>query len=247
MIRSLFTVRWISTTLIVVLGVLFLIRLGFWQLERLEQRRAFNARVFAQIDRPVLDLNHDNFDPADLINMEYRKIVVSGEYDHDQEVLLRNQVWQNYPGYHILTPLKLNTKEAILVDRGWIPLDAAGRLSQFRELGTQVVRGWIRRPQSKPDFGGVPDPTLSPGETRLDAWNIVNLERIQQQVSFSLLPVYVQQMPDPDWQRLPYRSQPVLQLSEGSHLGYALQFFSFAALLALGYPFFVWRQLGNRS
>lgn len=246
MIRSFFTIRWISTTLVVILGVLFLIRLGFWQLDRLEQRRAFNARVLSQIDRPMLDLNRDKFDPADLINMEYRKVIVSGEYDHDQEILLRNQVWEYQPGYHILTPLRLKTNEAILVDRGWIPLDAADQLAQFHEPGMQRVKGWIRRPQSKPDFGGVPDPTLSPGEARLSAWNIVNLERIQQQVSFSLLPVYIQQMPESGWQRMPHRSQPVLQLSEGSHLGYALQFFSFAALLFLGYPFFVWRQLGGR-
>jgi surfeit locus 1 family protein len=41
---------------------------------------------------------------------------------------------------------------------------------------------------------------------------------------------------------LPYRTQPKLELSEGPHMGYAMQWFTFAALLGIGYPFFIKRQ-----
>lgn len=238
-----FSWRWLLTTLLALAAVALLIRLGMWQLDRLAQRRAFNARVQAQLAAPELDMNQatrlDN-----LYDMEYRAVKVTGRYDHSQEVLLRNQVWQGQIGFHVLTPLKIEGYPGgVLVDRGWIPFEQAQQRRAFQEQGLVTVKGIIRRPQSKPDFGGVPDPTLAPGQTRLEAWNIVNLERIQQQVDMPLLPVYIQQAPSPSWTRLPYRSLPQLELSEGPHLGYALQWFTFAAILALGYPYFVWRQL----
>lgn len=243
--HKLFTPRWILTTLLAAAGVFTLIRLGFWQLDRLEWRRVFNARVTAQLNAPQLDLNREI--PLDeLYDMEYRSVTVRGEYDHRQEVLLRNQVWEDRHGFHVLTPLRIESSDyAVLIDRGWIPFDQAGQdvRARFYEPGLVQVSGMIRRGQEKPDFGGVPDPTLQPGETRLDAWNVVNLTRIQEQTDLSLLAVYIQQAPDPAWNGLPYRSYPEIELSEGSHLSYAVQWFTFAAILAVGYPFFVRRQL----
>jgi len=109
------------------------------------------------------------------------------------------------------------------------------------------VRGMIRRGQEKPDFGGVSDPTLAPGETRLNAWNVVNLVRIQDQSGLKLLPVYILQAPEPAWVEMPYRSLPEIEISEGPHFGYAMQWFTFAAILGLGYPFFVRRQTGRNT
>ena len=42
---------WVLTTLLAVLGVAVLIRLGLWQLDRLEERRAFNRRVLGRTRR----------------------------------------------------------------------------------------------------------------------------------------------------------------------------------------------------
>ena len=245
MIRRLLTPRWVLTTLLVIAAVGVLIRLGIWQLDRLEWRRAFNTRVLAQIDQPALDLN-GAFDPAALYDMEYRQAVVTGEYDFSQQVLLRNQEWENQPGYHLLTPLRIAGRDdAVLVDRGWIPLTAADDLSPYDAPGVVSVRGQLRRPQTKPDFGGIPDPTLTPGETRLSAWNIVNVERLQGQMPYPLLPAYLQQAPDPNRTAPPYPSLTEPEITEDSHASYALQWFSFAAILALGYPFYVKRQIWN--
>jgi len=173
-------------------------------------------------------------------------VVVQGQYDFSQEVLLRNQELDGKLGFHVLTPLRIaNLDQAVLVDRGWIPFDQASpeKRRQYQEQGVVTVNGVIRRPQTRPDFGGVADPTLAPGETRLDAWNIVNLERIQQQTDQSLLPVYILEAPDPSWTGLPARQLVTPEITEGPHLGYAMQWFTFAAILGLGYPFFVRKQL----
>jgi len=249
MIKRFLTPRWILTTLIVIVGVGVLIRLGFWQLDRLEWRRAFNSRAAGQLNAPVLDLNTEQ--PIDqLFDMEYRTASVRGTYDFTQEALLRNQVWDSRLGFHVLTPLQIDgTDWFVLVDRGWIPFEdgAQSKRVRYQESGTIALTGMIRRSQEKPDFGGVPDPTLAPGEVRLDAWNVVNVQRIQEQSGLKLLPVYIIQAPESAWTALPYRSLPKIEISEGSHQSYAIQWFSFAAILGIGYPFFLRRQLSRKE
>lgn len=248
MLKAFLKPRWILTTLLVIAGVGVLIRLGIWQLDRLAQRRAFNARITAQLNAPALDLS-SNLSIQGLFDMEYRSVTVTGEYDLADQVMLRNQVWQDQPGVHLLTPLRITgSSQAILVDRGWVPFTDAesGKLSQYDEKGQVKVQGVIRRPQSRTDFGRIADPTLAPGQKRLDAFNLVNLDMIRQQVDLALLPVYIQQAPDPAWEGMPYRSQPTLDLSEGPHFGYAIQWFTFALILGAGYPFYVRRQLGGK-
>ena len=246
MLKRLLTFRWIITTLLVIAGVGVLIRLGIWQLDRLEWRRAFNTRVTAQMTAPALDLNASQ-PVEDLYDMEYRNVTVTGRYDFSQEVLLRNQVWDNRLGFHVLTPLQgAGTVWYVLVERGWIPFEDAADREKYYEPGMVAVQGMIRRSLEKPDFGGVPDPTLAPGETRLDAWNVVNVPRITAQSGLKLLPIYIDQAPDTAWTNLPYRSLPEIEISEGPHQGYALQWFTFATILGLGYPFFVRRQLNRQ-
>lgn len=245
MSRTLLTPRWIITTLLVVMAVGVMARLGLWQLDRLEQRREFNQRVLAQVDAPPLDLNQSL--PLDqLYDMEYRRVRVRGVYDPQNEVVLRNQVYQNQPGYHLLTPLRIEGSEyAILVDRGFVPMDQASaeQREQYVEIGTVEVQGRFLRPHV-PRFAGAPDPTLAPGETRLDAWNAVNLERIQQQTTYPLLSVYLQVEVDPaNTAGFPVAQVEQPDVSEGPHMGYALQWFAFAAILAVGYPFFVVKQI----
>jgi surfeit locus 1 family protein len=250
---SLLTPRWMFTTIVVIAAFGVMVRLGFWQLDRLEQRKEFNQRVEAQLNGPTLDLNQSLSDgslqPADLNSMEYRSVQLRGEYRPEEEVLLRNQAWENQPGYHLLTPVYLEgTTYVVLVDRGWIPLDQRERENwmQYQEPGIQEIEGQVQLSQSRRRFG-VPDPTLQPGQTRLDAWNAVHMERITEQVEGELLPVFVIAAPDPSKTGMPYRSLEQPDLSEGSHMGYALQWFSFAAVLAIGYPFFVRKQLHDQA
>jgi len=241
MLRLLFSRQWWWTTLLVIAAVGVMARLGVWQLDRLAERRAFNARVTGQQAQPPLVLSGAALD-ADLSAMEYRAVTVVGQYDHAQQVALRNQAWDDGQatarvGVHLLTPLVIaGSDRAVLVDRGWIPQASAApeQWRQFDEPETVEVRGVIRRSQDRPDFGGVPDPA-----GHLLAWNLVSVERIDEQVPYALLPMYIQQSPDLTWTGLPYRITPKLDLSEGSHLGYAVQWFSFAVLLGVGYPFYV--------
>jgi len=243
-----FSRRWILATVLVLAATAVMVRLGIWQLDRLAQRRVFNARVQAQMAQPVLDLTSTTLG-ADLTSMEYRAVTVRGTYDFDQQVALRNQVKDNEPGVSLLTPLKIQgTDTYILVERGWVPGIEANPVGwrTYDKPGMIEVSGIIRRSQSKPDFGQRADPIPAPGEEPLRLWYFANVEAIGRQLPYKLLPAYVQQAPDPAWTGLPYPSLPELDLTEEPHQSYALQWFSFAAVLLFGYPFFIRKREGAR-
>ena len=248
-IRKLISRQWLKTTILVIAAVLVMIRLGNWQLDRLAQRKAFNERVEAQLVADPLNLSPQNLD-LDLYNMEYRNAEVSGEFDHDSQIVLRNQDWQGNLGVHLLTPLIIDGEErAILVDRGWVPYEdfTGENLAQFDVHGMVQIEGRIRRSQSKPLIGGRADILPGPGEPALIAWNWINISNISRQIPYELLPVYLVSSPGSSEVQLPYRNQQDLELTEGSHLGYALQWFTFAAILAIGYPVFVRKEEQRKS
>lgn len=249
MTTKLLTPRWIMTTLLVVVAVGVMIRLGFWQLDRLEWRRGLNQRIVSQLNAPPLNLN-ENMPVTQFFDMEYRMVQVSGIYDYEHEFLWRNQVWDNQAGYHLFTPLRIEgTDWVVYVNRGWIPLGESDteRRIKYRQEGSVLLSGMIRRPMPKPNLGGVADPPYDPNLPTPEAWNWIDLERWRAETGLNLLPVWIQEAPNGAALQPPYPSLPDIEITEGPHFGYALQWFSFAAILALGYPFFVRKQIENKT
>ena len=241
LLLKMFTRKWLLATMLVLAGTALCIRLGIWQLDRLDQRRAFNSQVETMRAMPLLDLNSEL--PDDLAEMEWRAVQVTGEYDFENQVALRNQYYGDQYGYHLLTPL-LFKGTAVLVDRGFIPADSNSTPADWRkydEPGTVTVKGQIRLGQTKPAFGGVAD-ALSENGARLEIWNNTDITRIADQSPYPILPVFVQPDMDENDTEPPIPYQPVVELTEGSHFGYALQWFTFATILFVGYPFFLRKQ-----
>lgn len=246
--RTLISKRWILTTILCVMAVGVMIRLGIWQLDRLEQRREFNARVLTQMNQPVLNLNQA-FSTENLAEMEYRKVHARGVYDFANQVVIRNQVWNNRSGVHLLTPLRLDgTDNVVMVDRGWIPLEdiSPENWDKYDEPGLVNIDGVIRLSQSKPDFGSRGDELPADGSA-LTAWNLVNLELMSEQLPYPILKIYIQQYPEGDDETLPIRSVTEVEITEGPHMGYALQWFTFATILFLGYPVYVKREMALKK
>ena len=244
-----FSRKWWFATLLVIAGTLVLIRLGVWQLDRLEQRRAFNAQVESARSQTLLDLNQER--PEDISAMEWRPIQAIGEYDFENQIAIRNQHYREQYGYHLLTPLRfdsaqreLSSETAVLVDRGFIPADGNSTPADWRkydEVGDVKVIGQIRLGQGKPAFGGVAD-ALPVDGSRLAIWNNADVAQVANQMPYPILPVYIQLNSDAADTEPPIPFQPEIELTEGSHFGYALQWFTFAAILFAGYPFFIRKQ-----
>jgi surfeit locus 1 family protein len=233
--------KWLIPTLFVLAGAVLCIRLGIWQLDRLEQRRAFNQHFESMRAMPALDLNLEQ--PEDIKQMEWRAVRVQGEYDFENQIALRNQYNGSEYGYHLLAPLLFDGR-AVLIDRGWIPAEGNSSPPDWRkydEAGAVKLSGQIRLGQTKPAVGGAADVPREDG-TKLDVWSNADVERIAGQLPYPVLPVYIQpdvDEADPD-PPIPY--QPTIELTEGPHFGYALQWFTFATILLVGYPFYLRKQ-----
>jgi surfeit locus 1 family protein len=241
LLRKMFTRKWLLATLFVLAGTALCIRLGIWQLDRLAQRRAFNHQVESMRAMAPLDLNKEQ--PADISIMEWRPVKVQGTYDFENQVALRNQYNNDQYGYHLITPLRFNGG-AVLVDRGWIPADMNSKPADWRqydEPGTLNISGQLRLGQTKPRFGGVAD-TLPANGQKLEVWTNADITHIAAQMPYPVLPVYIQPNADANDTQPPIPSQPTLDLSEGPHFGYAIQWFTFATILFVGYPFYLRKQ-----
>ena len=107
----------ISLVLIVV-GVF--IRLGIWQLDRLEERRAQNETVAACMEMPPI-----GFDAllagVPESEREFRRVVVTGVFDVDHEVLILIPTHNGEAGFHVVTPLVSDTGVTVLVNRDGCP------------------------------------------------------------------------------------------------------------------------------
>lgn len=205
------------------------IRLGFWQLSRLAQRRARNAIVAARLSQPQAPLTTLHADSASLL----RKAVVTGTPDFAHEISLAARTYQGSPGVWLLTPLRVAGRDtAVLVNRGWIyaPDGVSVDVGRWREATTTFVGYAELLPHgvaSKPE-----------GVLRRDARiaRQLDLATVQSLVPYPVSPLYlVATAPDttrPQGERVARLPPPALD--EGPHLSYAIQWFSFAAIALVG-------------
>ncbi len=127
-VKALFGRKWWWVTLLVVAMMAILARLGIWQLDRLEERRAANAQLSAAIESPPIDLNdafgtYAGLEPGEISpDLANRDVVMTGEFDFANQRILKLQNLSGRAGVNLITPFILDgTETAILIDRGWIP------------------------------------------------------------------------------------------------------------------------------
>ena len=232
----------------VILAALVMAGLGAWQLQRLAERRAENAQLAARLAEPAVNLNTQ----PGLRAQEYQPVQATGTFDFAQEIVLRNRAYREQPGVHVLTPLRLTGSDAVvLVDRGWLPFSAAepaARAEFQAPAGEVTVTGLARLSQSRSMPFLPADPTLTPGEARLDAWFWADLPQIETQLPYPILSFYLEADAPAGAAPLSVLPFPTHEydLSDGPHLSYALQWFGFTATLVIG-SLVLWRQQKRKA
>jgi surfeit locus 1 family protein len=206
------------------------VALGIWQIARLHQKQQYNDAVragLAAAPEPLGELLAGSTDPDFL---RYRRASATGTYDVSREIVLYGRSRGEQTGSHILTPLVLEDGTAVIVDRGWVPLDvnAPGDRRTATPPGPVRVDGVLFRSEAGPP--GAVD-TAAP----VAALAKIDLQRIQAQLPYRIAPVYLLlQTQSPPQGSLPIPA-PLPELSEGPHLSYAIQWFTFAAIAAIGF------------
>ncbi|MDM8529767.1 SURF1 family protein [Anaerolineales bacterium HSG25] len=242
--KKLTTPRWMITHFFVLIGLIFLINLGRWQMNRLEERRAYNENVAIALDQPITNLDGSPVEPT---QFHFRHVTVSGRFDNSAGMILRNQrSVEGQAGVDLLVPFQITDSDtAVLVNRGWIPhnnSDPSPESRQIYDLNKPITLTGIAYPSQPQPSGFSPrDPELQPGQTRLDGWMRVDINRIQKQVPYPLLDIYIEQIPDDPLKatELPRQDHVGVALDEGPHLSYAMQWFTFAVILVITYAAFV--------
>ena len=107
------------STLFALAGLVVLLSLGTWQLQRLNWKDGVLERLESRMTAAAVVMPDE---PIDLELFEFRRVFVMGEFDHDREIYLLNRVVNGVVGGDIITPLhRQGIGTHILVDRGWVP------------------------------------------------------------------------------------------------------------------------------
>jgi surfeit locus 1 family protein len=237
--------RWILGHLLVLVLVVVMVNLGFWQLHRLDEKRDRNAQITSRQEEPVVPVEEvmpPGTSQEEVDELVYRPVSATGTYATDQQVIVRNRSFEGAPGEWVLTPLVLDDGTAVVVSRGWQNIESpAERAAPPR--GEVTVQGYVQATQERGSFG----PT-DPAEGALDSLARVDVQRLQQQVDEQLLPGWVQlseQDPAQDG-ALPV-PVPLPELDEGPHLGYAGQWFLFCVVAVVGWIVIIRRAARDRE
>lgn len=207
------------------LAMALFVSLGTWQLWRAGQRaesfdRFAHAGELAALSAPV---DADRFEAN-----RYRHLELRGRYVASRQILLDSMTHEGRAGYHVLTPLRLAADEPrVLVNRGWVPADPERRRLPEIDVGedTRMVRGKI---------DALPRPGLIfEDRGAAEDWPAVvlfpTIEALEARLGFPLRPYQLLLAPDAGdgyvriWQPRAMRPE--------RHVGYAIQWYSFAAVL----------------
>ena len=229
--------RWLVSHALVLALIAAMIAAGIWQLARHDSRRERNRTVDARSQvAPVPLAEVTDGDPtADIGDGEqYRRVIVTGEYRVQDEVLIRNRTLDGAPGWWVVTPLVTEDGSAVAVNRGWIPLayDAnEPRPGTEPPVGRVEIVGSVQ-PSRQAEGIQVADPSSG----RLSSLARPDIGRLAQQLDYPLAPFLVQVEPRTGESEVLPTPLPLPALDGGPHLSYAVQWFVFTTIAVFGYP-----------
>jgi cytochrome oxidase assembly protein ShyY1 len=203
--------RWIVGYLLALVVVAGFVRLGVWQLDRHGEKSDLRDAVEAGQAMPVVSI-----ELAD--EGSFRRVLAIGEYDGSlQTRVLRSH--EGASGFHVLTPLRM-PGTGILVDRGWIPLDAVVPAPPRGEVSVEGVLWPAEEGSSVPA-------ELPEVVRRIDPQIAARFAAYPLRSDYLIFTGQADGFPTP-------ADPPGIGL--GPHLGYAGQWFLFATVVAVGYP-----------
>lgn len=235
--RFLLRPRWLAGLGLVLLVVVSFVRLGFWQLDRLRERHAYESLVAERLGSPPAPLAELLTSSGDA-EIRFRRVTAEGSFDTRHEVILYGRTQDGMTGNHVLTPLVLDDGTAIAVDRGWVPLtdDAPPLVDAAPPAGRVRVTGVLFSSE-------VPTAETSAPPSPVTTFARVDLTALSAQVPYSLAPAYLLLgSQDPAQSGLPQIAPLPDPAVSPPHLSYAVQWFTFAAIAVVGFVVLVRRE-----
>lgn len=238
--------RVIGLGLVTVLAVALCVRLGIWQLDRLQQRKAQNAIVSTRGAMPVVDVREIR--SVDTTISHWRRVSIAGVAEYERELVHGMRSQNGSPGVHLLTPVR--------------PLDGT-----WGDTAVLVIRGYLQAPDGRT----VDHATIEEGDTvrfeslvlsypatratkavrmpsNARAVRTLDRDTLATMMGRPLAPFVLLALGDTvvrDISKLARIPPPAV--TEGPHLSYALQWFGFATVFLIGFVVFARRPPRPRS
>lgn len=219
------SLRFILPSILITATFAFLVSLGFWQLERADEKRGIEASI-KQANTGSVELIKKE---EGLQSKEYYEVRLQGKYLSDKQFIYDNQIVDQVSGYYVLTPYALEGQsKAILINRGFIPWN--GRRDKLadivigqetREIKVQISKP-IKRMELKPSEVGIQFPALIQS---IDLQDMADRAKVDFSSVIGLLDASASNGFIRKWE--PYTG------SIEKHIGYAVQWFLMALVLAI--------------
>lgn len=225
-----------------------LIALGTWQVQRMEWKQGLiqqiETRAYGEPGDILPEAQWESFSKAE---QEYRRVRVSGTFDHAREVqvngLLSTQT-RGHPlqGFYVMTPLVLDSGAQVLVNRGFVPTpyrDPQTRADALPQGEVEIV-GLVRASQEQASF--VPDniPEREQWLTR-DVGGIAAARGLDRAAPFYIDAEFDAQAPE--W---PRGGGTILDLPN-NHMQYAVTWYGLALVLVAVFLLYAFRALRPRG
>ncbi len=210
-----------------------LLYLGYWQLQRADEKRLLQAEYDTRASGAVVQVEPQ---AQRLEQLQFYRVIAKGHFESEYQVLIDNRVHHGRAGYHVITPLKLQGGNIrLLVNRGWVPVGDDRQQLPFIDTpeGLQEVTGVATVP-SENVF------TLAKPDSLNRAWQLVwqhmDMKRYAATAPFAIQPVVV--LLDPESRASGFaREWNRLDTGIAVHQGYAFQWFMLAGATIIGYFF----------
>jgi cytochrome oxidase assembly protein ShyY1 len=245
--RFLLSRQWVILTIVAIALIPTMIRLGFWQQHRYQERTARNNLVSAALHAkpvPVEELSSPGH--AVTRTERYRTVTATGAFDTARQVVVRRRTNEDGEvGFHVLTPFVLTDGKVLLVNRGWIP--ANGAQTAFPKIpappaGRTTVTGRLMADETTAASGiknvkGLPDRQIM----------LINSAEEAHRLGAQVLGGYIEQTaPAPKGGSPEQISDPGTE-DAPLNFAYMIQWWLFAAGVPVGWWFLVRRELRERE
>ncbi|MBA5247988.1 MAG: SURF1 family protein [Gammaproteobacteria bacterium] len=200
-----------------------LMSLGFWQLDRADEKRTIEHKITAALSSPAQHISNT----TELLSKEYHQVLLKGHYDANTQFIYDNQIVNSTAGYYVLTPFILKNKTAILVNRGFVPWH--GNRTKLANIQINnhptTIKVKLITPKQRIKLKHQNIDTTSP--ILIQSLNITQLSQLS---GYQIIPMLAQL--DKQADNGFYRQWKPFYGSVDKHLGYALQWFLMALVLS---------------
>jgi surfeit locus 1 family protein len=212
------------TSLIALLLIIFCLWGSQWQYHRGVDRHARNAVIEERITKSSIQLNTL---AGSLPTYEWQTVSVSGTFNTDKQILLRNRYNDGKYGYEVLTLFRSSDNKSFWVDRGWVEAGATATTPPVvtsLPQGVVSITGRLRLDSSLPRGSFFALPGKGKGlVSELNAQSQLDTEQF-----------YIDLLSGSDTSLTPEVTAQLPELSDGPHMAYALQWIFFGGLVIYG-------------